>query len=326
MKKMFLILLTIILLFLGIIPICTANELDLSAEVNIEKTNTETPIISPYSKYVSFLSQNIGATYNTTQARYLQKELNAVMDCTLDTTGVVSYPTRAYLKRFQKKYNLPVTGNVDATTRNFLNVAYKYKKVLVKDKSLNVRNKAGTSGSTIIGVLTTGSMPAVLGETWVNGVRWYKILYNGKPGYISGHTKYVKRTFVEVDIVSQTLRFYKNGFLFLDSAITTGKKGSYDTQKGYYEIMFTDTNRYLQPSNAFVKYWMRFNNAKAQGLHDANWRGATENFNYFGGVVYKQNGRAGSKYSGSHGCVNIPPNKMPIIFQNAGLGTPVYVH
>ncbi len=95
---------------------------------------------------------------------------------------------------------------------NFLNVAYKYKKVLVKDKSLNVRNKAGTSGSTIIGVLTTGSMPAVLGETWVNGVRWYKILYNGKPGYISGHTKYVKRTFVEVDIVSQTLRFYKNGF------------------------------------------------------------------------------------------------------------------
>lgn len=52
--------------------------------------------------------------------------------------------------------------------------------------------------------------------------------------------------------------------------------------------MFTDTNRYLQPSNAFVKYWMRFNNAKAQGLHDANWRGATENFNYFGGVVYKQ--------------------------------------
>ena len=54
MKKMFLILLTIILLFLGIIPICTANELDLSAEVNIEKTNTETPIISPYSKYVSF--------------------------------------------------------------------------------------------------------------------------------------------------------------------------------------------------------------------------------------------------------------------------------
>ena len=49
MKKMFLILLTIILLFLGIIPICTANELDLGAEVNIEKTNTETPIISPYS-------------------------------------------------------------------------------------------------------------------------------------------------------------------------------------------------------------------------------------------------------------------------------------
>ena len=35
MKKMFLILLTIILLFLGIIPICTANELDLGAEVNI---------------------------------------------------------------------------------------------------------------------------------------------------------------------------------------------------------------------------------------------------------------------------------------------------
>lgn len=326
MKKMFLILLTIILLFLGIIPICTASELDFTTEVNIEKNNAETPMVSPYSKYVSFLNENTGAIYNTTQIRYLQKELNAVMGCTLDTTGVLTYSTKAYLKQFQKKYNLPVTGNIDIKTSKALNVVYKYKRVLVKDKSLNVRDKAGTSNSEIIGVLTTGSMPTILGETWVKGIKWYKILYNGKPGYISGHMKYVRDTFVEVDIVSQTLRFYKNGELFLDSAITTGKKGSYDTQKGYYEIMFTDTNRHLQPSNAFVRYWMRFNNAKAQGLHDASWRGSTENFNYFGGVVYKQNGKAGSKYSGSHGCVNIPPNKMPIIFQNAGLGTPVYVH
>ena len=46
----------------------------------------------------------------------------------------------------------------------------------------------------------------------------------------------------------------------------------------------------------------------------ASWRGSTENFTYFGGTVYKQNGKAGTKYSGSKGCVNIPPNKMPIIF------------
>ena len=73
--------------------------------------------------------------------------------------------------------------------------------------------------------------------------------------------------------------------------------------------MFIDTDRYLQPSNAFVHYWMRFNNPKAQGLHDASWR-----WN-FGGDIYKTNG--------SHGCVNLPYSLAESIYNNISVGTPV---
>ena len=50
-------------------------------------------------------------------------------------------------------------------------------------------------------------------------------------------------------------------------------------------------------------------------------------YRYFGGTVYKTHGyNAGSKYTGSHGCVNIPVPKMQTIYDNVSVGTPVYVH
>ena len=325
MKKISITILLTIMIFFCAMPVYASNDITTNEKIISLWKSSDLPSISPYSKYVHFLSQDIYQNYDKTQARYLQKELNAVLGCNLDTNGIVDSQTRKYIKDFQKAYNLPITGSVDSKTRNFLNVAYKFQKVIVSANSLNVRNKPGTSNSDVIGVATKGTIFSIISTHWVNGTKWYGIAYNdGVTGYIS--SKYTKNTFVEVDIVSQTLRLYKNSLLILDSAITTGKKGSYDTQKGYFEVMFIDTDRYLQPSNAFVHYWMRFNNPKAQGLHDASWRGSTENFTYFGGTVYKQNGKAGTKYSGSKGCVNIPPNKMPIIFNNIGLGTPVYVH
>ena len=45
------------------------------------------------------------------------------------------------------------------------------------------------------------------------------------------------------------------------------------------------------------------------GLHDAKWR------NKFGGDIYKT--------SGSHGCVNCPPELAKTIFENIEAGTPV---
>jgi lipoprotein-anchoring transpeptidase ErfK/SrfK len=47
------------------------------------------------------------------------------------------------------------------------------------------------------------------------------------------------------------------------------------------------------------------------GLHDANWRGR------FGATIFENRG--------SHGCVNIPPANVPIIFANVQIGTPVFI-
>ncbi len=329
-KKLVFILLVLIILFMSISPVTADNDLSISMASNkentIEKGGPNQPLISAYSRYVNYLSEDIFYSYDRTQARYLQKELNAVMGCELDTDGIVGSATRSWIRKFQKAYGLKQDGLVGRKTRNYLNVAYKYQKVLIKASSLKVRKKA-TTNSPKVGQVNRGDILSVIKITRANdGTKWYKIVYDDGVGYISGDIKYTRSTFVEVDIVSQTLRLYVDCKLYLDTPITTGKKGSYDTEEGYYEIMFIDTDRYLQPSNSYVDYWMRFNNAKAQGLHDAAWREDSDVFKYFGGTVYKSDGAAGTKFSGSKGCVNIPPRKMPIIFQNAGLGTPVCVH
>lgn len=60
-----------------------------------------------------------------------------------------------------------------------------------------------------------------------------------------------------------------------------------------------------------VKYWMPFK-GNIVGLHDAPWRSS------FGGSIYSWNG--------SHGCINLPPEKAAELFQLIQVGDLVYVH
>ena len=59
-----------------------------------------------------------------------------------------------------------------------------------------------------------------------------------------------------------------------------------------------------------VNYWMPI--VGHIGIHDADWR------NEFGGEIYKT--------SGSHGCINVPPENMPELFAAVQTGTKVIVH
>ena len=61
-----------------------------------------------------------------------------------------------------------------------------------------------------------------------------------------------------------------------------------------------------------VKLWMPFTYL-GEGLHDADWRSEWE----FGGTTYIN--------SGSHGCVNLPPEYAKKIFENLDVWTPVLV-
>ena len=88
---------------------------------------------------------------------------------------------------------------------------------------------------------------------------------------------------------------------------------------GIYSIAYKQTDRILRGAKkadgtyeyeSHVDYWMPFNGGI--GLHDADWRGS------FGGSIYKTNG--------SHGCINLPVDKAPALYELIEKGTPVICH
>ena len=123
---------------------------------------------------------------------------------------------------------------------------------------------------------------------------------------------------VEVDITNQMMYCYINNELRVASPCVTGRpSGGRATTPGTWRINSKERNRYLQGYNSdgsryksWVNYWMPFHGG--QGLHDARWRGA------FGGEIYKS--------SGSHGCVNLPVDIAPLLYNTVWVGMPVIVH
>ncbi len=122
-------------------------------------------------------------------------------------------------------------------------------------------------------------------------------------------------TFVEVDLTSQYLWFYKNGYVVANGSIVSGNLSASGcaTPTGVYSIKAKqrDTKLIGPDYESPVSFWMPFI-ANSIGLHDASWR------NTFGGEIYKTNG--------SHGCVNLPYSLAEKIYSNISIGTPVMVH
>lgn len=141
---------------------------------------------------------------------------------------------------------------------------------------------------------------------------------------IEGYSSRVNTTgypdIVEVVISEQHVYCYRNNVLYWDSYCVTGcvEKG-HRTPEGLFAIQGKARDRYLMgPVNAdgvpawknWVDYWMPFHDGC--GLHDASWR------DKFAGSIYQ--------YAGSHGCVNLPPARVPALFDLVYVGMPVYVH
>ena len=145
----------------------------------------------------------------------------------------------------------------------------------------------------------------------------YKILiYNGKKGYVKDkEVKKILQEFIDVDISEQKLRYYdSDGKVIVKSDIVTGLPiKDRETRKGWFKIFAMNTNRYLVGPNykSYVSFFMPFDGGI--GLHDADgWR------KEYGGNIYKTNG--------SHGCVNMPYNKVKKVYKKAKVGTRVLVH
>lgn len=127
-------------------------------------------------------------------------------------------------------------------------------------------------------------------------------------------------TYVEVDLGGQHVYLYQNGTLTWDAPCVTGNVSkNYTTPEGIYGLTYKEADRILRGARkadgsyeyeSHVDYWMPFNGGI--GLHDASWR------DKFGGTIYQ--------YAGSHGCINLPPEKAKILFEQIEKGMPVICH
>ncbi len=128
----------------------------------------------------------------------------------------------------------------------------------------------------------------------------------------------IGKTYIELDMTTQNLYYYKNGTLVLETPIVTGKVSSGNgSPTGVYYVRGKSRNVTLissKPKNdpgyyeSFVNYWVPFV-GNSVGIHDATWR------SNFGGNIYQS--------SGSHGCINVPLSNMEKLFPETEVGTPV---
>lgn len=119
-----------------------------------------------------------------------------------------------------------------------------------------------------------------------------------------------KNSYIEVSISNQKLNYYEKGKLILTSDIVTGINNG--TPTGNFKVLNKARNINLTGDDyvSYVNYWIAFL-GNSYGFHDASWR------NSFGGNIYK--------YNGSHGCVNMPYNKVKELYDLVQIGTPVYI-
>ena len=133
-----------------------------------------------------------------------------------------------------------------------------------------------------------------------------------KKGFRQGKND-IGDTYIEIDITNQTMYYYHEGQLIVETPIVTGDmRRRWSTPEGVNYVYSKQRNRVLRgPGYASpVKFWMPV--VGNIGIHDASWR------RNFGGEIYLTDG--------SRGCINTPFDNMKIIFEMAALGTPVVMY
>ena len=117
-------------------------------------------------------------------------------------------------------------------------------------------------------------------------------------------------TYIEVDIGKQKMFYYRDGELFLETDVVTGKNNA--TREEVCYVYAKQRNRILRGPGyeSFVKYWMPVSGGI--GIHDASWRSE------FGGDIYIRNG--------SHGCINTPTDIVSQMYEVMEIGTPCIMY
>ena len=130
-------------------------------------------------------------------------------------------------------------------------------------------------------------------------------------GYVmKSHCERLTDTYVVVDISDEIMKIYHRGEEIFSSYVVTGKDST-PTYEGAFYLRSKDRNVTLVGADYAtpVEYWMPFD--EGRGLHDASWR------EYFGGDIYH--------WGGTHGCVNMPADITPYVYDTLHVGDRVFV-
>jgi hypothetical protein len=132
---------------------------------------------------------------------------------------------------------------------------------------------------------------------------------------------------IVVSLAQQTIAAYQNGRLVWSSLATTGNLRLSPTPPGHYHIFAKYSPfKFISPwppgdplwyAPVWSSYAMEFISG-GYFIHDAPWR------NVFG-PASQDDGRPGTDYGGTHGCVNVPLATAEFLWKWAPLGTDVDV-
>lgn len=150
---------------------------------------------------------------------------------------------------------------------------------------------------------------AYLEEAFVNKVKEVHTPIYTQMGMKQGKDD-IGDTYIEVDMTEQTMYYYQNGELMIETPIVTGNTSRrMGTPEGVNYVYLKQTDRILRGEGyaSHVNFWMPVKGNI--GIHDAAWR------SNYGGTIYKTNG--------SHGCINTPYDAMVKIYEMVEVGTPV---
>lgn len=189
-----------------------------------------------------------------------------------------------------------------------------------------------TDGSSFEHLVSTNQLEYETDELTVGNTYYFRIKpYNSRTGYetvygestdnsvtcieskqIDGYD--VGDTYVHIDIDKQTMWFYKNNKLLVETPVVTGTAGACDTPTGYFEVRTMASPAHLVgPTwDVTTEYWVGINLTNDIGLHDSPWRDSG-----YGGDIYT--------YDGSNGCINTPLDAIKKIYENITIGTPVVI-
>lgn len=169
----------------------------------------------------------------------------------------------------------------------------------------DVTVEGGIYGST----LDKNAESAYLKAAFAEGVSEVHIPAYTQCAYVRGADD-IGDTYVEVDMKEQKLYYYEKGELLFETDVVTGNTGrKWGTPSGVNYVYAKQKNRILRGRDyaSHVKFWVPVKGNI--GIHDASWR------KDFGGEIYKKNG--------SHGCINVPKERMEELYGYLEIGVPV---